>query len=481
MIREIPVKYFTELVQTIGHFDKSGWGKLMSDPVNGIKARLKKDNNQYLINWTDPGRVITPSITNREYWDLDYYFKKYQLRLENVHVGSFMLGHGHVRTTTEVDFFHTIGYQKDLDNYYRLIIPLEYNLDFFFQLTRKAFLDDFGIHNSNGTIINIEDDILQVCLFKDEVGKMYLSIESNKKQAYAQFSDKAMAVVNALAYFTGYLAGGHGWYFAYDDESLSHYKHFYRVQLRNSIRSFYTPINTNAAAWVRGRADIDKWRGNILKPVPVEILSNFCLELYQSLEFTTIILLILEASVASLTFMPGGYAIALESLADYMSNNEKEALAPMDKGLSKIVRDRLSNVINEECSAISEENRNILLGKINQINQITNKSRLRRPFERLGIPLTESDQKLIETRNDFLHGRIPDLTNAGPDRPVERMNKDLYYSSVRFYTLLSRLILSWIGYDNYVLNHAKIQEKFTRIITNEDYYLKTCPRQFNVD
>ncbi|MDB5144519.1 MAG: hypothetical protein JWQ66_3232 [Mucilaginibacter sp.] len=203
--------------------------------------------------------------------------------------------------------------------------------------------------------------------------------------------------------------------------------------------------------------------------------TGLCQQLYDSVTFSAAILLMLEASVASLVFMPGGYAIVLESLADYMTPEEKEDLAPMKPALSKRVRKRLTAVINEECAGISEANRNILLGKIIHINQVTNKSRLRAPFDRMKLPLNEKDLALIETRNDFLHGRIPDLTDAGEDRPEERKNKDLYYASVRFYTLLCRLILSWVGYDNYVLNHAKIQEKFTRIPLDEDYYLRALP------
>jgi hypothetical protein len=143
----------------------------------------------------------------------------------------------------------------------------------------------------------------------------------------------------------------------------------------------------------------------------------------------------------------------------------------MPPALSKTVRSLLKDVIDKECSGIPLENREILLGKISHINQVTNKSRLRIPFETLGLQLSLKDLELIATRNDFLHGRIPDITGAGDKRSTNRKNKDLYYASVRFYTLLSRLILAWVGFDNYILNHAKIQEKFTRILLEEDYYL----------
>lgn len=64
----------------------------------------------------------------------------------------------------------------------------------------------------------------------------------------------------------------------------------------------------------------------------------------------------------------------------------------------------------------------------------------------------------------FLHGRVPDLTNSGVNRTLERVNKDLYYASIRFYVLLNLLILKWVGYDNRILNKPKINEEFTEII-----------------
>lgn len=245
--------------------------------------------------------------------------------------------------------------------------------------------------------------------------------------------------------------------------------HFYHTPIRNAIYTAYTPVNTNPHAWVHDRNEANRLHDlKFLKPVSFEIFSTLCQKLYDSVDFTSAILLILEASDASLIFRPGGYAIVLDALADIIIGEDK-AKAPMNKALSKRVRGRLTTVINEECVHISDENREILLGKI---NQVTNKSRLRLPFDELGLFLNEKDLELIGTRNDFLHGRIPHFTKVGETRSDQRKNKDLYYASVRFYTLLSKLVLAWVGFNNYVLNHTKIQEKFTRILLDEDYYLK---------
>ena len=469
------IKFFKGPLETIHEVSSIGWGLLLTEPLAGVKARLRKQGKQFLINWTNPGRAVdTPP--GSDYHDLLFEFKGYKLYLERIHVGNFFLKFSRAKSSTEVDFFHTRGFKKTNGYYYRLIVPLEKKMDFLFQLTRRTFADDFGIFSAHGTHAIISGDVLQVCVFQDAKKKYHLAIESKVKQPFEAFSNKAHAVINGLGFLTGHLAGNAGWYFAYTRKDLKDPVHFYHNPMRDAIHGFYTPVNTNPSAWVHNREEAKRlYDLKFLKPVSLEVFANLCQQLFDSVTFSAAILLMLEASVASLVFMPGGYAIVLESLADYMTPEEKEDLKPMKPALSKRVRKKLTEVINVECADISEEKRNILLGKIVHINQVTNKSRLRAPFDRMELPLNGKDLALIETRNDFLHGRIPDLTEAGEDRPDERKNKDLYYASVRFYTLLCRLILSWVGYDNYVLNHAKIQERFTRILLDEDYYLKALP------
>lgn len=164
--------------------------------------------------------------------------------------------------------------------------------------------------------------------------------------------------------------------------------------------------------------------------------------------------------------MPGGLAIALESLSDLIVKNKKLDLAPItDKNLRKKIIHDCQEIIQKSCGTIlTKEALSLLKSRIaSNLNKPTNKAQLRAPFTELGITLLPEDLILLDTRNDFLHGRPPDITKAGPDRPLQRLNADIYYCSLRFYTLLNILILKWIGYDNYVVNYPKLQEKYTKV------------------
>jgi hypothetical protein len=258
---------------------------------------------------------------------------------------------------------------------------------------------------------------------------------------------------NAIGYLTGHLAADAGCFFAYTRKEKSTPTHFYYTEWRNSITSSYQPVYSNPFGFIREKKSAQRlYDKKLIRPFTLPEFGSLCQHLYDSRIFTGLVILILEASIASLLFMPGGFAIAMETLADLVSEPSKEKLAPIKTpSLSKKVRQGCIDVINKECAGMSEEDIKVLLGRIENINKVKNKARL---------------------RNDFLHGRTPDITGAGDERTEERADLDMYYAAMRFYTLLNRLILKWIGYDNYVLNHAKIQENATKIKLREPYYLK---------
>lgn len=376
----------------------------------------------------------------------------------------------------DVDFFYTKGYSKKKKYYYRLLVPLSVEVKFHYQLEESFFETDIGYQSRLGTRSVINKDTIYVSIIQDPKSKKhYLNIESEVLQDYDSFSEKSFAVKTGLAYLTGYMAGDNGFFFAYTRKEKRAHKHYYFTEFRDTIKSGYTPIHTNPYSYLRGnRKMAERYeRNKVLRPVSIVEFSLLCQRLHDFSAFSIAILLMLESSVASLVFMPGGFAITLETIADIITGDEKQKLSPIHtNSLSKQIRESCMEVLNNYKTDISEENFKVLSGRVNQLNQVTNKSRLRAPFKMLGIVLSPEDEAILESRNDFLHGRIPDITKAGKNRTLDRKNRDLYYASMRFYTLLNMLILKWVGFDSYILNHPKIQEKYCKIKLKELPYRK---------
>jgi len=374
----------------------------------------------------------------------------------------------------QVDFFHTQGFSKKANYYYRLVFKMKRKLDFHFQIEQVIYNSDIYESCRNATKAVINGDELVAYTFADEnTENQFFAIESEIKQDFLSFSEKVFALKNAIGYLTGHLIGDSGYFFAYTRKQMVEFKHFYFCSFRNTIKSGYSPIYSNAYGYLHHKGSIAEryQKSQKLTVIPLNVLSTLSQKIHDSPEFTSALILILESSVASLLFMPGGFAIVLESLADLILRGDKVKRAPIkDRTQAKKVRATLLAVIENECKNLDDFDFKTLKNRIENINSMTNSARLRAPFDKLEIILNEEDLRILETRNDFLHGRIPNFSGYGSDDSDQRKNKDLYYASMRFYTLLNMLVLRWVGFEGYVLNFPKIYEANCGVKLKEEYF-----------
>ncbi len=467
-VKKEEIKQHKALIETIANFVKPKSGKLISknNILNGLIARFKPHKNEFSIEFIY-------DVFSKRSLDLDVgqFHKNIQIKfgqsiynLESVYLGH----HGPPRFTGTVDRISTKGYSEKRKYYYQLVIPLEKELIFRYNIEQAVFTSDLGYRSRAGTNAMINGEKLQVCCIHNAKKDYFLTIDSPVKQSFNEFVEKANAVKIAMGYLSGYFVGDQGFIFAYSNKKKKEHIHFRCAKFRTSIESGYCPVYSNAHGYLH-RDPLAKKYQPLLRPVSLKEFSLLCEKIYSSIDFSATLMLMLESSVASLLFMPGGYAIALETISDIIIGKQKLKLAPIkDKSVSRKIRKEMHEVLNRNHATINSDEFATLQKRIDQLNQPTNKSRLKAPFDLLGINLLAEDLKILETRNDFLHGRVPDLTNSGANRSTERMNKDLYYCSIRFYTLLNLLILKWIGYDNRVVNLPKLNESFTGIKIDEE-------------
>nr|WP_314834888.1 hypothetical protein [uncultured Flavobacterium sp.] len=374
-----------------------------------------------------------------------------------------------------INQLYSEGFSKSKKQYFKFVIPHSKSLNSFYQIERIVFSNDRGTTSSLGTKIKMIDEEVFILEEKDENKNLYIIIESKKKQTYEEFSNKTFALRVALGYVTGYFAGNKGYFFSYSKSKMEKFNNFYFSTLRDEIKTLMNPINVNPYAWLSDyKKAADKYyKLNKIRLLKIEEFSFLCNTLLSNDDFTATILLIIESTKASLIFRPSGYSIALETLSDIIIGQEKEKIAPINsKQDSKEFRKDLILVLEKHSIKKSFIDTNTLRVRIENINQITNFESLKKPFSILNINLLDEDLKVIKSRNDFLHGRVPDFKNQGSNRSIELKDSDLFYASVRLYTLLNALIFKMIGFDNYVLNFPKIYEKHTKYKVKEDFYRK---------
>ncbi len=463
-------KYFynKEPIKFIEEFElpKNGSLKCRSNYLNGLKnISFESNKNLFKISFKD---ILTSknnkTILGKIIKDVSFNTEDETLKIQQIYLDSFNTG--------IINSIISSSLKKDKLKYYKIVIPLKKKINFNFQLSKFIYASENWKWSTNGTIINFEDEEIYILQEKDETkSKGYLIIESNKKQSFEEFADKMFAIRVSLGYILGNFIGGKAYYFAYNNKNRKHFIGFVFLTLRETIKTLMHPVNSNPYSWTRVKSEANKiYKRKELRGLTINEFSKLCQTVFKNDDFLAMLLLIIESSDASLIFRPSGYSIALETLSDIVIGDRKEKLSPItSKTENKNFRKDLNKVLDKYSGKECFKDIETLRGRI---NQVTNKERLKLPFKILNIYLSEEDLKVIASRNDFLHGRVPDYRELGDDRSINDKDKDLYYASVRLYTLLNMVILKHVGYDNYVLNFSKINEMSTGYPVEEGYYLK---------
>ncbi|MFC4686568.1 hypothetical protein ACFO4P_06430 [Epilithonimonas pallida] len=434
------------------------------------EIQLKSSSKNYTIE--------IPDIT-RSFFDIGFNLKNLLFSNNKISfkLDMFTSKYSNGNIYGEVYRIRSTTFKSNLKKYYKLIIPLnEKKIDFLYQLSRYGYASENDNHiSTNATSFNIGNENFFIIIEKKD-DKSYLIVHSEKRQIYNDFSKKCHSILICLGYITGHYISDKGYYFTYNTKKMDVFTSYLYRTLRDGMKNFWQPINSNAYSWVdsrnpkRAEKIYKKYNLRTLNKSEFSKLCSLCIE---NDDFLSVLFLILESNDASLVFRPGGYSIALETLSNIISSKSKIRQKPItSKEDCKKFQNDLYAVLDKYKDFDSFKDIETLKGKIEYINQMTNQEKLTAPFKELGINISKEDLEVVKSRNAFLHGRVPDFRNLGKNRTIEEKDADLYYASAKLYTLLNLLILKYIGYDSYVLNFSKLYEQKTKYPIKEDYYRK---------
>lgn len=319
--------------------------------------------------------------------------------------------------------------------------------------------------------INISGIDFDATQLKTGSGGFYV-VECLAEQTFNEFSDACFSIRQAIGFINSLMAGGEEYVF---DEFNNLY---YSNHIRPTINGMYSPVTANPYSYLNIERDVaDKFFGKLTR-ITLENLSNLANKIHNDPEFSTAILVMLEAtSLRSLLLIPSSFAVMIELLSKNLCVEETGSEIPItDKGLKKKIIEELHEVVDRNKNALQDNAILKLKRRLNEINKpvnkqhLTNNEKLTRPFEQLGISLSLHDIAIIEHRNDLLHGNI--LLKNDDNQNNDALNLYMTYVSAKLFTLISKLILKSIGYNGYVYNQAKYLEKHMKIKTDEEYFEK---------
>ena len=299
MTKKEGIKYHKVLLQTIEQFKKPKSGKLISkkEIFNGRIAKFKHYKKEFTIDFQ-----YNIFSKDRKSLNVGEYHKGIQIQfgeaiynLESVFLGT----HAPPIATGSIDRIHTAGFSEKKKYYYQLIIPLERELRFHYNIAETYFTTDLGYHSRTGTTALVNNEPIQASCIHNDKKEYFLAVDSAIKQTFDEFAEKAHAVKIGIGYLSGFCAGNQGYFFAYTKKTREQPLHFRYVALRDSIKSHYNPIYSNAYGYLHHNRPLAEKYYPLLRPVSLNEFSLLCERIHNSPDFSSTLMLMLESSVNS--------------------------------------------------------------------------------------------------------------------------------------------------------------------------------------
>jgi hypothetical protein len=474
-IDNIPLKNFDGLFEIIHLFEDTNkiTCKLLNAKPLGFYSRVVirkiEKNNDFRIVLT-----ISKTTNSVRFWGMETEKIEYLIieikgnhfKIENAFIcnieESFGTNFKNAKVTAQ--FNELIKIQNNVDfHFQRLIIPCEKDIFFPFY-----FEDARGYKTEEKVIMGLIPLLIDSQNFEtfkhikeiSSIKRSYLIIDSINEMTLEVFQNYVYSILIGFGYITGCFLQNLGFYFSYDK-----YKKLQGIQIqgkRKSVYTFLSPIYKNPYGVFQNKDYHDKYC-NIIRGVKSSEISKLCHLINSSQDFMVIILLILESCAVTQIIQPAGFAVALEGFSAFIKKElEKETEKKSPKLSSKILGD-LKKILKDNEEELGEAFA-LFYKKIEQINQPTNKDTLLKPFEYLKIPISDTDKETIAHRNDLLHGRY-DLKSTFESESNQNYR---FLISTRLYTLLSALIMKYIGFDNMIINYPKKYEYLLNITSDEE-------------
>jgi len=351
------------------------------------------------------------------------------------------------------------------DNYHRLIIPVNSNCDLHNYIHTLGFNDESYYYAVGKVDIKVSG--ISFFLYEKKYNdKKYLIIDTRSKIKFDEFEEYYFSILLSLGFLSAKLYLDNGYFISSNNKNFNKIDDTTYQRFRDSIFSSFNPLQSRLILGLnkKGRPDIKE-----LHLFDMNLFSNLCTKIKESKGFMSLIFLLLESNVSSLSIRPVGYSVVLEMLTNIIAMENKGLKPIIKKSTSKEFSKELFQVLDKYKDQILKEGKpdsvTILQKKIGNINTPTNRDKLTKPFEIYGIDLLPDEEYAIDNRNNFLHGneiKFQDILNT------KDYFKHIHCISLRLNFLVNRLILKYLGFEGEIINHVKLHENIIGKVINED-------------
>lgn len=411
--------------------------------INNLKCTIEKGNNCFKFS-TDTINLVSNIV---DYQDKQYgYLDEFSI-INNEYNLNVFKGLGLLKI--KLKGLTCEGEIRDLKtnnftngkSYFRSLIPLNgYILRPYKFIETKGFKVKNSFRSVGYFKINIDNINIGIYDY-DVLGIEYLIIESYDEVEAVEFERLVLNILHSYAFISGYLIREEIITLEFENNSFEKIKSFKFEKLKKSIISIPSIDNRlfNELS--------DNFKVSLLSP---KIFEKIILNNKKDIRIFRTIKIINESPEVPIEIIASTFSVALETIKNVIIEEYEEKINPFkDKRTAREIIRKLKDII----SPIEENkfnNKNAVINKIEQLNQVGNKESFLLCFKLLDIKLSDDEINCLSKRNDFLHGRIP----------FEDENDDfeLQYIVYKLHQLVSSLILKKADYNGLVLNNAKYKD-----------------------
>ncbi|GAB3724029.1 hypothetical protein GCM10027594_05100 [Hymenobacter agri] len=298
--------------------------------------------------------------------------------------------------------------------------------------------------------------------------RKFIFIDSVEENTFSEFKTNTKAILLAFAIVTGNLFQDEIYYqvIHHDNITMADATAYYKTE--KSIYTRYSLFNPfRFSEYIKDlKYPLPE---NFPLLLPKQIFENLCEKISNNTAFARCCLLTLEGNESKFSLLKASiYSLALETITNIIYDENKSKLNPIpDKKLFDKIKAKLILTVNEYESFLSEYALNILKAKFNDLNKPTNSKKLSFPFEFYGLKLSESDIKILNHRNKFLHG-----TSPFKETEIEEKSNELDYIIAKLLFMVYSLIMKHVGYRGHIINFPSwLQYNRKQDVTEHFFYL----------